>query len=65
MKDETKTKQKPGQIISNNLWVLRIALRVCPIYIVMSIVNPVGRGLISFFSTTYMMQYIVNSIQEG
>lgn len=65
MKDETKTKQKPGQIISNNLWVLRIALRVCPIYIVMSIVNPVVRGLISFFSTTYMMQYIVNSIQEG
>lgn len=65
MKNETKPKQRPGQIISNNLWVLGIAVRVCPMYVVMAIAEPILGGIVSFFGTTYMMRYIVNSVQMG
>lgn len=65
-KDKAKTDRLSlGRVISNDLWLLRIIWKVCPVKIIMMGVSSVGFALLNFLSGTFLMRYIVNGIQAG
>ena len=64
-KKSDKIKMPIRRIISNNIFMLRMAHRRVPGLLLCDIVVTVGAALTSFLTSTYMLRYALNGIAEG
>ena len=64
-KESSKLKMPIRRIVSNNIFMLRMAHRSAPGLLGCDIIVTLGAALTSFLTSTYMLRYALNGIAEG
>ena len=66
-KDKTKKKEKLGlkAVIKDTGYAIKIVTRTSPFFLVMMMLESLTFKVMSFFTSTYVLRYIINSYEDG
>ncbi|MFQ8600889.1 MAG: hypothetical protein ACLSAP_10115 [Oscillospiraceae bacterium] len=61
--NQNKQAQRLGQIVKNNLFLLKIALREAPVYTINTLFDQILHEVVVFIEHIYMIAFVIDCIQ--